>query len=155
MRANSIRIYLAAPLFSPTERERNCRLRDMLLEVGNVYLPQEDGGLIFDFVRDGVPVEEAKKRIFEVDTQAIAQCDILVIVLDGRSVDEGASFELGYAFGIGKKCVGLKTDARSLFPFGDNPMIEGALGHIFAKDQELIDWLRTTIDNLPLGAGGD
>jgi hypothetical protein len=101
-----------------------------------------DGGLIFDFVRNGVPVAEAKQRVFEVDTKAISQCDILVIVLDGRSVDEGASFELGFAFGIGKTCVGLKTDARSLFSFGDNPMIEGALRRVFLSDLELVDWLR-------------
>jgi hypothetical protein len=65
------------------------------------------------------------------------------LILDGRSVDEGACFELGYAFGIGKICVGLKTDARSLFAFGDNPMIEGALRCAFTSDQQLMDWLRT------------
>jgi hypothetical protein len=90
----------------------------------------------------GVPVAEAKQRVFDVDTRAIRQCDVLVIVLDGRSVDEGACFELGFAFGIGKACVGLKTDVRSLFSFGDNPMIEAALQHIFFSDQELFDWLR-------------
>jgi nucleoside 2-deoxyribosyltransferase len=142
MNRNGVNIYLAAPLFSPIERERNRRLRDLMLEFGNVYLPQEDGGLIFDFVAEGTPVEKAKHRVFDVDIKAILHCDILVILLDGRSVDEGASFELGYAFGIGKTCVGLKTDARSLFSFGDNPMIECALQHIFTSDQELADWLR-------------
>lgn len=142
MKSNRIRIYLAAPLFSPSERERNRVLRDAMLEIGDVYLPQEDGGLIFDFIRDGTPIDEAKQRVFDVDTKAISQCDILVIILDGRSVDEGASFELGYAFGLGKTCVGVKTDVRSLFAFGDNPMIECALRHIFANDREFMDWLR-------------
>jgi nucleoside 2-deoxyribosyltransferase len=143
--ANGIKIYLAGPLFSPTERERNRRLRDAISEIGNVYLPQEDGGLIFDFVREGVPVDEAKLRVFREDIKAIAECDVLVIVLDGRSVDEGASFELGYAFCLGKVCVGLKTDARSLFAFGDNPMIEGALQGIFNKEQDLVDWLQGSL----------
>jgi nucleoside 2-deoxyribosyltransferase len=112
-------------------------------EVGNVYLPQEDGGLLVDFVRDGMPIEEAKLRVFNVDIKSIAECDVLVIVLDGRSVDEGASFELGYAFGMGKTCVGLKTDVRTLLAFGDNPMIEGALQRIFKDEEELLDWLRS------------
>lgn len=141
MTANAIRIYLAAPLFSPVERERNRRLRDWMTSIGNVFLPQEDGELIFDLIRQGVSVPEAKARIFAADIKAITECDVLVILLDGRSVDEGASFELGYAFCLGKMCVGLKTDARSLLSFGDNPMIEGALSRIFSDDEALMDWL--------------
>jgi nucleoside 2-deoxyribosyltransferase len=139
---NGARIYLAAPLFSPSERDRNRRIRDAISEFANVYLPQEDGGLIFDLVRDGVPPDEAKRRVFNEDVKAISECDILVIVMDGRSVDEGACFELGYAFCLGKACVGLKTDARSLFSFGDNPMIEGALQQIFTDEDELLGWLQ-------------
>jgi hypothetical protein len=58
-----------------------------------------------------------------------------------RSIDEGACFELGYAFALGKTCVGLKTDSRTLFPFGDNPMIEAALRHIFRDEADLFTWL--------------
>jgi nucleoside 2-deoxyribosyltransferase len=61
--------------------------------------------------------------------------------MDGRTIDEGAAFELGYAFALGKACVGLKTDARSLFTFGDNPMIEGAVREIFHDETSLCRWL--------------
>lgn len=61
--------------------------------------------------------------------------------MDGRSIDEGASFELGYAFALGKVCVGLKTDNRTLLAIGDNPMIEVALRYICRDEQELFDWL--------------
>ncbi|MGY3362466.1 nucleoside 2-deoxyribosyltransferase [Bradyrhizobium sp. GM0.4] len=64
-----------------------------------------------------------------------------MIVLDGRTVDEGAAFELGYAFAAGKVCVGLKTDPRMLLPIGDNPMIEVALRKIFHDEDELVDWI--------------
>jgi nucleoside 2-deoxyribosyltransferase len=141
--ANGIKIYLAAPLFSPMERDRNRQLKDAMSEIGNVYLPQEDGRLLVDLVREGVPIEEAKLLVFNADIKAIAECDVLVIVLDGRSVDEGASVELGYAFGLGKTCVGLKTDVRTLLAFGDNPMIEGTLQRIFKEEEELFDWLRS------------
>jgi hypothetical protein len=88
-----------------------------------------------------LPAEQAKSRIFQQDVDAIAACDVLVIVLDGRTVDEGASFELGYAFALGKVCVGIKTDPRMLLPIGDNPMIEVPLRRIFREESDLIDWL--------------
>lgn len=146
MRSNAIKVYLAAPLFSPAERERNRHLRDQIATIGNVFLPQEDGELIFDLLRDGVPLEEAKARIFSSDIKAITDADVLVIVLDGRSIDEGACFELGYAFCLGKTCVGLKTDARSLLAFGDNPMVEGALARTFHNEDELVSWLKDRVD---------
>ncbi|WP_146159744.1 nucleoside 2-deoxyribosyltransferase [Bradyrhizobium sp. MOS002] len=141
MKANGIRVYLAAPLFSQAEMVRNKALRDAISSFANVYLPQEDGGILLDLVRSGVPVEQAKSQIFHFDIEAIAACDVLVIVLDGRTVDEGAAFELGYAFAIGKVCVGLKTDPRMLLPIGDNPMIEVALRKICRDEQELVDWI--------------
>lgn len=141
MSANGTRIYLAGPLFSQSERSKNRSMRDVIASFANVYLPQEDGGLIFDLIRDGMPIEQAKAEIFRQDIQAIDTCDVLVIVMDGRSIDEGASFELGYAFARGKVCVGLKTDPRTLLPFGDNPMIEAALRHIFRDEADLYTWL--------------
>jgi nucleoside 2-deoxyribosyltransferase len=141
MISNATRVYLAGPLFSDGERSRNRSIRDAILSFANVYLPQEDGGLIVDLVRNGMPAEQAKSEIFGQDIQAIQQCDVLVIVMDGRAIDEGASFELGYAFALGKTCVGLKTDSRTLLPFGDNPMIEAALREIFRDEASLISWL--------------
>ena len=141
MNSNGTRVYFAGPLFSQGELSRNRSIRDAIASFANVYLPQEDGGLIFDLVRDGMPVEQAKSEIFHQDIQAINQCDVLVIVMDGRAIDEGASFELGYAFALGKTCVGLKTDSRTLLPFGDNPMIEAALRRIFHDEAGLFAWL--------------
>jgi nucleoside 2-deoxyribosyltransferase len=146
--ANGTRVYLAAPLFSQAERVRNKSLRDAISVFANVYLPQEDGGLILDLVRDGMPVEQAKSKIFEIDIAAIRACDVLVIVLDGRTVDEGASFELGYAFALGKVCVGLKTDPRQLLPIGDNPMIEAALRKLFLEESELVEWIASYQPNM-------
>jgi hypothetical protein len=54
---------------------------------------------------------------------------------------KGLSFELGYAFALGKVCVGIKTDPRMLLPIGDNPMIEVPLRRIFREESDLIDWL--------------
>src|SRR3984885_5438383 len=51
------------------------------------------------------------------------------------------AYEMGYAFAVGKVCVGLKTDPRMLLPIGDNPMIEVALRKIFNDESELVSWI--------------
>lgn len=136
-------IYLAGPLFTPAERGWNRTLRDGLGLFSDVYLPQEDGALLVDLVSEGMPANEAKVIIFNRDIVAIERCDILFLVMDGRIIDEGACFELGYAFCLGKVCVGLKTDVRSLLPIGDNPMIECALHMKFAEAEDAFEWIRS------------
>lgn len=142
MIANRLNLYLAAPLFSGSEKARNVALRNALMPYVEVYLPQEDGALLVDLVREGMPVDVAKRVIFEHDLAAINQCDILALVMDGRSIDEGGCFELGYAFSIGKICVGIKNDPRTLLTIGDNPMIECALRVRFDSDEELVAWVQ-------------
>ncbi len=134
-------VYVASPLFSLQERQWNVLLRDRLNECCDVYLPQEDGALLVELVASGMPVEEAKNRIFVTDLEAIDRCDILLLVMDGRVIDEGACFELGYAYSRGKVCVGLKTDVRSLLPIGDNPMISCALRTVFKDVEDISKWI--------------
>jgi nucleoside 2-deoxyribosyltransferase len=114
----------------------------------DVYHPEDK--FIFDNSRESA--DQTSRRIARqillgayvpFHVEAIERCDILVIIMDGRSIDEDASFELGYALALAKVCVGLKTDSRTLLSFGDNPMIEVALRHICRDEQELLDWLRT------------
>jgi nucleoside 2-deoxyribosyltransferase len=141
--SNRPNVYLAGPLFSASERQWNVSLRDTLTGFCDVYLPQEDGALLVELVANGMPVNEAKNAIFTRDIEAIERCDILLLVMDGRVLDEGACFELGYAYARGKVCIGLKTDVRSLLPIGDNPMIEGALRGTFIDFYEVSEWIRS------------
>jgi nucleoside 2-deoxyribosyltransferase len=137
-RRNAAKLYFAAPLFNEMEREYNARLTERLERKFAVFLPQRDGNLMVDLIRDGMSAPEAKMTVFGKDVAAIAGCDVLLIVLNGRSVDEGTAFELGVAFSLGKVCWGLKTDIRQLLPMGDNPMIEGALNRVFHSTEELL-----------------
>jgi len=136
-------VYLAGPLFSANERQWNASLRNALADFCDVYLPQEDGALLVQLVADGMLVSEAKNAIFARDIQAIERCDILLLLMDGRVIDEGACFELGYAYSRGKICIGLKTDVRSLLPIGDNPMVECALRGTFGDIVEVGEWIRS------------
>ncbi len=136
-------LYLAGPLFSVQEQAWNRSLRDSLSDVCDVYLPQEDGALLVNLIADGASVEEAKNTIFCGDIAAIDRCNVLLLVMDGRVIDEGASFELGYAYSRGKLCIGLKTDVRQLLAVGDNPMIECALRAIFSNIDDVLLWINS------------
>jgi len=138
-----LRIYLAAPLFNDMERSFNERLTAFLEPFAQVFLPQRDGKLMRDLVRRGMPPEVARQQVFEADINALKGCSHVVAVLDGRTVDEGVAFEVGYARALGKICIGLKTDDRALLPSGDNPMILAGCHAIFCNVIELVDRLRT------------
>src|SRR5919109_4737619 len=124
-------LYFAAPLFSLAEREFNTRTVQHLEGVFTVFLPQVHGGLLQDIVTSGCSEADARRLVFEHDLGAIRACDVLLAVLDGRSIDEGTSFELGYAYCLGKHCIGLQTDIRRMLSGGNNPMIDAALRGIF------------------------
>ena len=131
-----MRIYFAAPLFSEAERDFNARVTNELKKEGfDVFLPQENSEIT------EIPDTDEKRRklltgFFTKDIEAIDGSDVLLIVLDGRVPDEGACFELGYAYARGKICVGLKTDSRVSEMGTDNAMIVGSLGDNIAKDSD-------------------
>jgi nucleoside 2-deoxyribosyltransferase len=141
-------IYIAAPLFNESEKAFNKELKTRLARSFDVFLPQEDGGLLVEYVNKGIPVDYASKAVFDTDISALDGCDFLIIVLDGRAVDEGASFELGYAYANGKPCYGLQTDVRRLLPTGNNPMIESSCERIFYKLDDLITWVEMQYSSL-------
>ena len=136
-------IYFAAPLFSDAELSFNLRVTTQHERYVDVYLPQRDGGKVVDLIARKVIIDDAYRSIFDRDMEALSDVDVLLIILDGRSIDEGAAFELGVAHTLRKRCVGLQTDSRRLLPFGNNPMIVGALERIFSDLSELLMWVKS------------
>ena len=132
-----MRIYIAGPLFAKAELEFNERLDKFLRDLGfTTFLPQRDGYKLIDLLRNKTSKTEAIKLIFEKDINEIKKSDILILIMDGRVPDEGASVELGAAYVLGKECIGLKTDVRSLLDGMDNPLITGALHARIARNFE-------------------
>lgn len=131
-------IYIAGPLFSEAEKEFNRKLKQRLSQLADIYLPQEDGKLLSEMVQNGIQVDTAKVLVFREDLIAIRRCDLFIIIMDGRVVDEGAAFELGYAYSKGKPCIGLRTDSRREIEGIDNPMIEEACNVILYSTEDLV-----------------
>ncbi|MDJ0665494.1 MAG: deoxynucleoside kinase [Acidimicrobiia bacterium] len=127
------RVYYAAGLFNQGERAFNLEVKAVLDELGfETWFPQESAGLLEDYIREGMSVDEARHKIFKMNLRAVEECDILVFVLDGRVPDEGACIEAGLAYGRGKQCIGLKTDFRNVEGGGNNLMIDGILDYRIA-----------------------
>lgn len=141
------KIYIASPLFSASEIAFNKKLKCILEPYFSVYLPQEDGGLVTELVKKGISIKEAGLKIFHLDIDALDKADLILINLDGRSIDEGAIFELGYMFGRNKRCFGLQTDTRKPFLTGNNPMIEFSCEHIFSSINEFKIWAKNQGEN--------
>jgi nucleoside 2-deoxyribosyltransferase len=140
---NKKKLYLAGPLFSEAELNYNIHLKAILSPYFEVFLPQEDGELILNLIKNGISNHAAANKIFNSDVKEIQKCDIILIILDGRTIDEGAVFELGLAFALGKKCIGFQTDIRRLLPIGNNPMIDCALELTLKSIDELLTWAKT------------
>ena len=137
------RIYIASPLFSQAERNFNDFLSKFLEDMGfGTFLPQRDGYKLSELLSNGASKSSALTKIFELDINEIKNSDIVVFIMDGRVPDEGACVEIGYAYALGKECIGLKTDSRALMSDLDNPLIIGALkGRIARNFKELEDFL--------------
>ena len=125
------RVYFAGPLFNESERDFNLKLVELLENHGyEVFLPQRDGLLATEL--EGKTEEEKAEMIFEKDCSEVLKADILFMNLDGRVPDEGACVELGLAYANGKRCYGIKTDARSVeLDLDLNPMISECFIELF------------------------
>jgi nucleoside 2-deoxyribosyltransferase len=133
-------IYIAAPLFSDSEKRANEVTCSIVERYFDVFLPQRDGYLVSELISSGMNVDRAYRYVFDRDVDAIRKSSALIINLDGRVIDEGAAFELGVAFALGKPCIGYRTDVRTLLQWGLNPMIQVPLSAVLSNAAELDSW---------------
>lgn len=102
-------VYLAAPLFSESERLYNKTIANLLRDnFFSVYLPQETGDDSGD--RD----QSEQKRMFLQHVAALEKIDFVVAIIDGADADSGTSWEMGYAHAQGKPVIALRTDFRKI-----------------------------------------
>lgn len=132
-----MKVYIAGPLFSDGERAFNTKINAEIRNCGHeTYLPQRDGGIVSEMpnIIDGIPKET---YVFRKDLENLKNCDLFLLLMDGRVPDEGACVALGFCLAHGKRCVGYKTDSRSGYDGRDNIMITGALETVLRNEAEL------------------
>ncbi len=97
-----MRIYLAGPLFTWAERAWNLILCAALEKLGHeVFLPQRDA-----------PHGDLPHHVFVADRKGVENCQAVVAVMDGADADSGTCWECGYAYGLRKPVILVRTDFR-------------------------------------------
>ncbi|MCV3728570.1 nucleoside 2-deoxyribosyltransferase [Ureaplasma miroungigenitalium] len=109
------RIYFANALFSEAELDFNKKVVAAIREQTkySVYLPQENFA-----INDKTQCADSLK-IYEADRNELDQCDLLVAVLDGLTIDNGVCTEIGYFAALKKPIIGLYTDSRRMYNWND------------------------------------
>lgn len=143
-------IYLAAPVFSQCERIYNRRLAELLekqLPGTRVVLPQ-------DFRIPGRASFNDRRHLAALFKQcrcALQESDLVLAILDGADADSGVAFEVGYARGLGKPVVGLRTDYRQLQLKGLNMMLAEGCTEIvcrFSFNERLEDTVAALVEKI-------
>ena len=137
-------IYLAAPLFSDMERDYIDNIvldisRELHLDpLEDFYVPHRDNkyNLNSDY-------------IYDENIKNLNDCDIMIAVLDGKDIDSGTAFEVGYFEAQEKPIFGILTDKRSYDENNDlnqklNIMIYGSCSYgydVFNNFDNLVEKL--------------
>jgi nucleoside 2-deoxyribosyltransferase len=133
------RVYCSGPLFCPEETGAMTEIAGALEGWGfSTFLPHRDGMEAFVMHQVNSAFANAlifrpfkkfiNKSIFALDIyQIIEQCGGFVFNMNGRAPDEGGVVETAVAFAAGKPIVIFKSDRRSFFQGGDNPMLRGIM----------------------------
>lgn len=122
-----MKIYLASPLgFAASTRHYMDELARALAGTGiTVHNPWEsDFGPEFqransipDHAERVAALRRLNTRVARANEEAIRAADMVLAVLDGVDMDSGTASEMGFAFALGKRVHGLRTDTRLI---GDN-----------------------------------
>ena len=165
MTAGETRAYLASPLgFAASTTAFMAELKAALGDLVVVENPWDFGGpelsaafarahALFRHDERRAALHALNSRIAAKNEGAIRRCDLVVAVLDGVDVDSGTASEIGFAFGLGKPSLGLRTDSHLA---GDNLgstvnlqveyWIEASGGRIVASTAALVEALRDWLD---------
>jgi nucleoside 2-deoxyribosyltransferase len=98
-----IKVYLAAPFFTPAQQQTLTAVEESLMTCSNVelYSPRQDG-----IVLNALPQEERAgkcREVFETNCARLDWCDAVLAIIDGR--DAGTIWEMGYAHARNKDIV--------------------------------------------------
>ena len=142
-----MKIYLAGPLFSESERDWLVDIKRKLEAISSsitVIWP-------YDLIPHDDPDLHDKQKIFEICRAYLDEVDVLVCVLDGPQVDDGTAWEVGYFYCRHSNklpIIGIRTDFRNAGETENsvvNAMIECSCSRIANSSEELIKILQQQV----------
>lgn len=122
-----MKVYLASPLgFAASTQPYMEKLETALAATGIAVINPWKSDFGPAFARANAIADEAERvaalgrvntAVARKNEQSIRASDAVLAVLDGVDVDSGTASEMGFAFALGKRVHGLRTDSRLI---GDN-----------------------------------
>jgi len=122
-----MKVYLASPLgFAASTKPYMDELEHALAGTGIAVINpwKSDFGMAFqhanaiaDYPERVAALGRVNTEVARTNEQSIRAADAMLAVLDGVDVDSGTASEMGFAFALGKRVHGLRTDTRLI---GDN-----------------------------------
>jgi nucleoside 2-deoxyribosyltransferase len=134
-----MKIYLASPFFNDKEILIYDEVIKKLRQKHEVFVPREH---VIENAWE-MTNKEWGKAVFDMDVDAIRDCDVVVALNWGMYSDSGTAWECGFAYGIGKKVINLICDAEKEYSV---MMINGA-EEVKNLEDELFD-IQTSINIL-------
>lgn len=131
-------VYVAGPFFNQEQVEVMEKLEDILRKNGfKMFMPR------IDSVNLGLDKsEEAKKKAFEDDVNAIEESSF--VIANTMNKDLGTLFEVGYAYKAGVPIIGLAYGLPDGAPF--NIMLAGAMKAVFTTLEQVENFFNGFID---------
>jgi nucleoside 2-deoxyribosyltransferase len=113
-----MKIYLAGPLFSESERDWLRNLKKEIEELAESQGKQVNVIWPYDLLTQSEIDHLGPKAKFEIFSRCkshLDEADIVVALLDGPQVDDGTAWEIGYFYARKspeQKIIGIRTDFR-------------------------------------------
>lgn len=145
-----MKIYIASPLFSDMEKD----YIDLVIQKTCNKLKLNPFIDIYSPIRDN-NFNNWEAKIYNTNMENLNHCNIMIAILDGKDVDSGTAFEIGYFEAQNKTVFGLLSDKRSYDEDDNlnlklNTMIFGSLNYginIFSDIDDLINRLYNYLYN--------
>ncbi|MBS3167208.1 nucleoside 2-deoxyribosyltransferase [Candidatus Woesearchaeota archaeon] len=101
-----MKVYIAGPLWKPEDRIILEKIAFFCKEKNiKTFLPHRDVGIY---------EKGSSKKFFEKDSKEIDNCNLIIAVLDWKSVGSGTAWEIGYAYAKNIPVIALVEDLKSI-----------------------------------------
>lgn len=128
----NIRVFIASPFFSEEQIDRVQRLESALMQ--NPYVSEIFSARFHQFEHLEFGSKEWRRKVFRNDLRNLRRADVLVGIRDfeGKFVDSGTAFEIGYAYSMRKPILLINERNATM-----NLMMANSLHAYFTKVEDL------------------
>ncbi|MCA1054201.1 nucleoside 2-deoxyribosyltransferase [Rossellomorea aquimaris] len=131
----NIRVFIASPFFSEEQVDRVQRLENALMQ--NPYVSEIFSARFHQFPHLEFGSKEWRRTVFRNDLRNLRRADVLVGIRDfeGKYVDSGTSFEIGYAYAMQKPILLINEKNATM-----NLMLSDSLHAYFTRVEDVASY---------------